>query len=263
MVVKSSFDQGRVVKKACKCKQQICFHEHDAAKFVQECSSSKTDQIIDISCDADNYVDSVLLSQPIAVPVMRTPVNSRKRNRSAPEADSERKKVKIASLTSLDSEKEKRPVSKATRNLVNSSKSKKNSDLKSSRPNDETNNMSVNSEIYVAEVHFTAGDNPDFTHMDILAKMLFTMTCDMRTMSANMQSVNTNMSDMIRKVHERIDVIEKAVEEKVTNKLTSTIDKRITSEINKLNEVVHEKVENAKKTFLLNVCQISTMLVTL
>ncbi|KAH3867762.1 hypothetical protein DPMN_030897 [Dreissena polymorpha] len=89
---------------------------------------------------------------------MRTPVNSRKRNRSAPEADSERKKVNVASLTSLDSEKEKRPVSKAIRNLVNSSKSKKNSDLKSSRPKGETNSVSVNSEIHVAEVHFTAGE---------------------------------------------------------------------------------------------------------
>jgi hypothetical protein len=93
---------------------------------------------------------------------------------------------------------------------------------------------------------------PDFNNLDIpgLAKMIFNMQREMRSMFNTVQKIDSNMNDMIANVHVRIDNIEKTVEEKVTNNMKKTLDNRITNETNKIKKMVEDKVSDAKRDIL-------------
>ncbi len=93
---------------------------------------------------------------------------------------------------------------------------------------------------------------PDFNNLDIpgLAKMIFNMQREMRSMFNTVQKIDSNMNDMIANIHVRIDNIEKTVEEKVTNNMKKTLDNRITNETNKIKKMVEDKVSDAKRDIL-------------
>ncbi|KAH3695912.1 hypothetical protein DPMN_083370 [Dreissena polymorpha] len=101
-------------------------------------------------------------------------------------------------------------------------------------------------ELHVTDVHMPIIEKPDFDKLNLsdLAKTIYSRTCDMKVMSNSIHRLNIDVHYMIAGVHKRIDSVQQTIEQTVTKKLSDSLDKRMTTEINKMKKHVDGKVDD-------------------
>jgi hypothetical protein len=103
--------------------------------------------------------------------------------------------------------------------------------------------------IIVADVNSPVTGKPDFDNLQLpdIAKMIYSVSCEMKVMSVNMHRMNTDMRSMVDAVYKKIDAVEKNVNQRIKDteqRLSNNMDRRFNKEITLLKKLVEDKTSD-------------------
>ncbi|KAH3693169.1 hypothetical protein DPMN_192571 [Dreissena polymorpha] len=89
-------------------------------------------------------------------------------------------------------------------------------------------------------------ENTDFEAVKIkdLAKMIYSMSCNLQTVANNMHKLNTDVYDKIKGAYKKMSDLRNDIERRVIRKISKSIDKRALTEMNKKKKIVDEKIDD-------------------